>query len=107
MAKIEIKHNPHLTKENLMELFREHFNGKYEVYMTKTIGNDFVVKKSRMAGVFLKLKQKGQKTQILYTRAAPSAIFRALFLLPVFLASRDVQKDVKTFLETAPEFKSQ
>ncbi len=106
MAKIEIRHNPQLTKEYLMEVFRLHFTGKYEVYMTKVVDRDFVVKKSGMSGVFLKLKNKDEKTQVVFNRNAPSAIFRGLFgFIPLLFSGHDVMKDVRTFLETAQEFK--
>ena len=106
IAKIDIKHVPQVTKDSLMESFHEHFKGKYEVYMTKVIDRDFVVKKSGMSGVFLKLKQKDGKTQVVYNRNAPSALFRGLLgIIMLLFVGRDVMQDVKTYLETMRYFK--
>lgn len=106
MPKVQVRHNPALTKEGLKDIFEKQFQGKYEVYMTKVIDRDFVVKKSGMAGVFLKLKQKDDGTVIVYNRNAPSAIWRGLLgIYPYLFAGRDVERDVKAFIETSKELK--
>lgn len=106
MAKLEIKHNPELTKEKLIELFCQHFNGKYEVYPTKVIDRDFVVMKSAISGVFVKLKQKNGRTEIVFNSDAPSALLRMFTgILIRFFADQAVMQDVRTFLESSPDFK--
>ncbi len=46
MATIIVSDHPELTKERALELFRNHFSGKYEVQERNGTFNDFVVKKS-------------------------------------------------------------
>ena len=103
MAKLEIRHNPQLTKERLVELFQQHFKGKYEVYLSKTPGCDFIVKKSGLSGVFVKLIQKQGKTQVTLYRYAPSVILRGP--ITMLFAGYDVMREVKAFMETSQEFK--
>jgi hypothetical protein len=104
MASEMIKLNPGLTKEKLQEIFSKQFAGKYEVYSTKWPNFDFVVKKSAFAGVFVKLKQKKDKTEVVYFQDAPNALVRAsVGVLIKILAGKDVFKDVTNLLKTSPE----
>ena len=61
MAVVTIKHKPELTAEAAMSIFQKGFTGKYEVYKWNRPGGvrDFVVKKSNLIGVAVKLKLKG------------------------------------------------
>lgn len=110
MAKIVIRHNPSLTKEKLLELFQKRFGGTYEVYETKLLGADLVVKKSGYTGVSVKLVQKSDTTFIRFGAFAPSAWVRImLYGLIMYLFVRKSWKaltaEVKQFIETEPAFK--
>ncbi len=106
MTKIEIKYNPKLTKEKLMDIFSKYFNDKYEIYPTKLLGVDFFVKKSAVSGVVVGLKQKQGKTLIKLQRLSPSLLVRFIGWLPTMIfAGRGVMNDVKEFLNTEQEFK--
>ena len=110
MAKITLRHNPSLTKDKLLELFQKRFGGTYEVYETKLLGADLVVKKSGYTGVAVKLLQKSDSTAIRYGAFAPSAWVRVLLYgLIMYLFVRNGWKaltaEVKEFIETEPAFK--
>ena len=103
MAKIEIKHNPGLTKEKLLEIFQKHFQGKYEVLSAKSmINRDFVVKKTGMSGVFVKLKQTDKATEIVYNKDCPSVLWRAIPIMRM-VGKKDVMADVTSLLNTLPK----
>ena len=106
MPKTIIHHNPELLKEKVMEMFQNHFSGKYEVYKSNLIGADFVVKKSGWTGVSVRLVQKKDKTMLVYAAFAPSAAVRILLmgLIPMLVCYatvwKDIQKEVKEFIES-------
>lgn len=106
MAVVNIPHKPQLTKEQSQELFRKHFEGKYQVEDFKGLFRDFMVVKSPFIGVALKLEQTERETKFVYSGVAPRWWARVLLgALVVALFSGAVAKDVKEYLETAPEFK--
>jgi hypothetical protein len=106
MPKLQIRHQPDLTKERFLEILQKQFQGKYEVYHTKVIDRDVCIKQSSMSGVFLKLKQKDDRTEIVYNRNAPSAVWRGLLgIWPYLFAGRPLEREVKQYLESAQEFK--
>lgn len=93
-----------------MKIFQKHFTGKYEVYMTKLLGTDFVVKKSAWVGVAVKLKQKAAKTSFVFNYLIPSALIRVLFagLITVLIlrsSLKTMENEVRSFIEGAAEFK--
>jgi hypothetical protein len=100
MAKIEIHHDPGLTKDKLLKIFQKHFEGKYEVSPTKSmINRDFVVIKTGRSGVFVKLKQESDKTVVVFNKDSPSLFWRAF---PIFRGTggKDVEADVESFLQS-------
>ena len=100
MAKIEINHDPGLTKEKLLEIFQKQFEGKYEVFPTKSmINRDFIVKKSGRSGVFVKLKQESNKTVVVFNKDCPSLFWRAIPILRI-MGGKDVKADVESFLQS-------
>ncbi len=103
-CKIEIAHNPELTKEKLLDIFSQEYN---DVYMTKLIGVDFFVKESEMSGVLVTLKQKNGKTEISLIKNAPSFWLRTILfgLLPIIFAGDELMMNVKSFIETNEVFK--
>jgi hypothetical protein len=110
MAVVHVKHHPELTAEKAMEIFKKGFAGKYQVYMAKSGMRDFSIKKSSMIGVAVKLKQEKDKTAFIYTDIIPSMLMALLFASIWYtLLNRSkyqaMVKEVKTFIENAPEFK--
>lgn len=110
MAVVHLKHHPELTAEKAMEIFKKGFAGKYEVYIAQSGMRDFSIKKSSMIGVAVKLKQEKDKTTFIYTDIIPSMLMALLFASVWYtLLNRSryqaMVKEVKTFIENAPEFK--
>ena len=110
MVKVVIRHNPSLTKDKVLELFRGHFGGRYEVYATRLLGMDLVVKKSGSTGVSLKLVQKSDETFFRFGAFAPSAAFRLLFygVIPYFVMRRKwraMEAEIKAYIESEPAFR--
>ena len=110
MAVIHVKHQPELTAEKAMEIFKKGFAGKYEGYMAKSGLRDFTIKKSSLIGVAVKLKQEKDKTTFIYTDMIPSMLMALLFASVWYtLLNRSkyqaMVNEVKTFIESAPGFK--
>jgi hypothetical protein len=112
MASVTIKHKPELTAEAAMSIFQKGFTGKYEVYKWNRPGGvrDFVVKKSNLIGVAVKLKQEKEETSFTFVDIIPSMLMTFMFAgLWYVLISRSSYKammnEVKTFIENEPEFK--
>ena len=110
MAKITIAHHPELTVDGAIEVFRDHFAGKYEVRKTRDILSDFELQKSAGTGVKLKLRQDRDGTRFTYTASVPSFLLRLFFVNLtgwLFLRSswKELEEEVGAFIENAPEFK--
>ena len=109
MPKLPIRHDPNITPEQVMQIFQEQFQGKYEVYPTKLIGADFVMKKSAWTGVVVRLLKKGDRTLLRFNPIAPSTLCRVLLagLLPyliLYLTSwKGITKEVRAFVEGSPK----
>lgn len=79
MPKLELKHNPELTKEQLYEVLSTQLADKgYEIGLSKLIGADIYIKKTGWVGVSIKLVQRSNSTFIRYAGYAPSAAVRLL-----------------------------
>jgi hypothetical protein len=112
MAVVTITHKPELTSQEAMNIFQKGFSGKYEVYKWNRAGGarDFVVKKSNLVGVAVKLKQEKDKTSFTFVDIIPSMLFTLLFAslwYVIFMRGQytAMVNEVKTFIENAPEFK--
>ncbi len=108
MAKIQIRHNPDLTTDEVMRLFSDKFRSRYEIYPTKLIGSDFVVKKSGWTGIAVKLLQKKDKTLLRYGAFAPSVFVRLFFggIILIFLYFtrwKKMQNEIKDFITSSAE----
>lgn len=105
MAKIQLRHNPTLTKELLAEALKKHFEPMgYEVGMSSLIGADIYVKKNNWVGCTLKLKQKADSTTVIANGYTPSILYRILFygLLTIIILSpkwRALIAEIRAFLE--------
>ena len=109
MAVTEIAHKPELTKEQARELFAKHFEGRYKVEKWKglgTISRDFVIERNPFIAVTVKLEQGTNDTKFVYSGIAPKLWARLLVsgLLSYFLWN-GLTREVRTFIESAPEFK--
>ena len=119
--KVELRHNPELTVEQAMEIFRTHFGAKYEVYRIKVRRGLFMVKKSAWTGVRVTLVQTKEATHFNLGSDMPSVALRILMffcvLIPglwpalfVFLyiwnqrCVKPLQNEVKQFITAAPDF---
>ena len=110
MAVIKIGEMPQLTPERAMEVFAEHFAGRYQVQPTKIRRRDFVVKKSEWAGVAVRVKQDQTGASFVFTALMPNALLRVLFgglASYLFLRSewKALEAEIADFIENAPEFK--
>ena len=116
---VTVAHHPELTPVNAMEIFQKHFSGKYKVRKIKrTIARDFIICKSSLVGVRVKLRQKDNKTSFIFDGDAPNALAAVCFwiflgILPaviIYLIAfkpklRAMEMEVKSYIENAPEFK--
>jgi len=110
MIKVVIRHNPSLGKDKVLELFERHFGDRYQVYATKLVGMDLVVKKSGSTGVSLKLVQKSDETFVRFGAFAPSPAFRLLLygVIPYFILRRrwrEMEAEIKSYIESEPAFR--
>jgi len=105
MAVMTIAHKPELTKEQVKEVFRKHFEGKASVEDFRGLFRDFVVIKNPFVGVSVKLDQDSNETKIVYTGYAPAWWARAtLGTLLGFMLWNGLTNQVEEVIKTAPEF---
>jgi hypothetical protein len=108
MAVTAIAHKPNLTREQVRDLFARKFEGKYAVAdwtgMPRGM-RDFMVVKSGLVAVTVKLEQSANETKLVYSGFTPKLWARALLgvVASVFLWN-GLTSEVKQFIETAPEF---
>jgi len=111
MAVATITHKPDLTKEQVMDVFRRHFEGKYRVEPHSGVLRDFIVIKNSLVGVGVTLQQEEHATKLIYTGNTPrpwagalvgaSLGILALLTMPLY---NGLTKEVREFIETSPEF---
>lgn len=108
MAVSTVAHKPDLTKEQVREIFRAHFEPRcrIEEWKSPLVARDFVVVKNPFVGVAVKLEQGQTDTKFVYGGVAPRVWARLLFsgLLSIFLWN-GLTNEVRQFIESAPEFK--
>ena len=72
MAERSLGHRPNLTADALMKLFENHFADKYDIYPTpgdvpwSLRNTDFIIRKSDIAAIGVRLKQQKSDTKIEY-----------------------------------------
>ena len=105
MAVTKIAHKPNLNAVAAMEIFRNHFDGKYKVNEFKGLFRDFVVEKNPWVGVGVRLEQSDGQTKFNYNGMCPKWWARALLgpLFGIFLWN-GITGEVRQFIENAPEF---
>ncbi len=121
MPQVKARHNPELTAEQAMQIFRTHFGTKYEIYRRKVRSGLLVIKKSAWTGVRVRLIQKKDATYFDLGDDMPSMALRGLFVFLVFIPAlwpalfiflyiwrkrcfKPLLNEVKQFIATAPEF---
>ena len=110
MAKVDVGHHPELTVDQAIQLFRNHFGTKYEVYPTKLLRRDLVVKRSGWTAVGVKLEQQQNSTSFVFTAFIPSVLLQLFFgsLVAILILRstwKNMEAEVQSFIEGASEFK--
>jgi len=109
MGTVEIAHHSEMTPEGTMQVFRSHFGSKYDVYMTRLPGWDFVVKKSGWTGVAVKLKQENAGTSFVLWRCTPGVLQKflggPLLTLILWRRLKALEEEVRVFITNAADFR--
>ena len=116
MATVTVNHDPNLTADQVMELFRSHFAGRYEVYKTKLAMRDFVVKKSGWTGVGVRLRQDSSATSFVFTAISPAKMARILPVLLIGIGAliilltlrpswKAMEQEIRSFIESSADLK--
>ena len=121
MLKVELSHNPELTVEQVMQIFRDRFGDRYKIYRIKVRRGLFMVKKSAWTGVRVTLVQTKETTHfnlggdippvtlriLLFFCALIPALWPALLVFWLIWNNRcfkPLQNEVKQFIAAAPDF---
>jgi hypothetical protein len=116
---VMVTYHPELTPADAMDIFRKHFSGKYKVRkIRRTTARDFIICKSTLVGVRVKLEQKEGKTSFIFDGDAPNTLaavffWMLLFVIPAIVIYlivfqpklRAMEAEVRSYIENAPEFK--
>ena len=116
---VMVAHHPELTWQDAMRIFQQHFNGKYKVRKIKrTIARHFIICKSPLIGIRVKLEQTKDRTSFVFDGDAPNALLAVLFWMGlgilisviIYLTAlkprlKSMENEVKSYIENAPEFK--
>ncbi len=111
MPKHVVTQNTGLTSDQASAKFREHFGQTYEIYDTKLIGADFILKKSGWTGIAFKVINKKDRAILRYNAMAPSFLVRFLFfglitwVILYFVSWKPMQEEMASFIAECPEFK--
>jgi hypothetical protein len=110
-AKRVMPRRPDLTPETLLPVLQQGFAaGRYQVYPTKLLGADLVIKKSAWTGIALKIKHTDQNTVLRYGPFSPSAGVRMLMmgLIPLLIiygkSWKPMMTEFREFLDRTPQF---
>jgi hypothetical protein len=94
-----------MTKEQVQQIFEDHFRDKYPVKKMSSPFRDFFVEKSAFVAVAVKLEQTEKETRFVYNGFSPRWWARALLgALIGPMMSGGLTKEVKELLETGPQF---
>lgn len=116
--KVTVAHHPELTPQTAMEIFQKHFGNRYRVRkIHRTIARDFIICKSSLTGIRVKLEQREGSTSFIFDGEAPNALLAILFWLCLGIAIaiivyltvlkprlQEMEDEVRQYLEQAPEF---
>ena len=73
MAKFKIN-NPNLSADDVLSVMARRFEPQYEVYSTRMFGADFVIKKSGLVGLGVRVKNENDSTVITTIPFTPSVL---------------------------------
>ncbi len=109
MASKDFQPKSDLTLEKFMEICKKKFPND-EIYLTKLIGADFVIKRTNWTGLAVKFKKNGASVQIKYNGLSPAAWARLLSAglimgILYFTSFKAMVTEFGQFLDTAPELK--
>ena len=103
MATLSVGKRPDLTKERVIEDFKQHFSG-CKVYPTRVVMRDFIIEWSAVTGVGVHLVQNDEGTTFVYTGMIPNVLVRALgsLLLMVLFrgGSKNKEQEVAAFIQS-------
>ena len=116
---VMVAHHPELTWKDAMGIFQTHFSGKYKVRKIKrTIARHFIICKSPLIGIRVKLEQKKDRTSFILDGDASNFLLGVLFwvclgllisaiihLIALRPKLKTMENEVKSYIENAPEFK--
>ncbi len=116
MANRSLGHRPNLTADALMKLFENHFADKYDIYPTPrdvpwSLSNtDFIIRKSDIAAIGVRLKQQKSDTKIEYkgdwVKDPPFSWFvpyRIVLAARAWLHTAPMEGEVGEFIDTGLE----
>ena len=112
MPVVTVAHQPDLSVEKALEVFSNHFAGKYSVYKTRRPLLHLVVRKSAWTAVGVRLRQGSNTTRFGFGAFLPSFFLTFLlvglvtYLILYFASWRDMEREVENFILNAPEFKA-
>ena len=112
MVNVNIGHNPSLTHEKAMEIFRKHL--QYEVTTEKVWGNYFLVIRDNLVSAAIKVKQKENETIIEIRGYIHEFYMRLLLIIICFIPyyivwlgpAASFAKEIAKFIETCPDFRT-
>ncbi len=85
--KVELRHNPELTIEQAMQIFRSHFGNKYKIYRRRVRRRFrfFMIEKSAWTGIRVTLVQTKDATRFDLGSDMPSAPLQVPFIVSAFI----------------------
>lgn len=105
--KVDLGRRPDLTVDSLLKQLKREFGKEFEIYPTKLLGADIIIKKSAWTGLAIKLKKDAQGNANLgFNPLMPSAGARILAtgLIPILILWKRSWKPLierfKDFLRT-------
>jgi hypothetical protein len=120
MPQVKARHNPELTAEQAMQIFRIHFSGRYKIHWSGVSRSAFLIRRSAWTGVRTRLIHKKSEIYFQLSEDVPSTGLRVLgFLMvlipalwPVLLvlyiwakrSTKPLLNEVSQFITTEPEF---
>lgn len=103
MATLNVGTRPDLTPEKALDAFTRRFGETYKVHSTRVLMRDFIVEKSMLAGVSVRVKQGSDGATFVYTATIPNPIARVLLgglVSYLFMGgARALEAEVKEFIQ--------
>ena len=113
MAQFKIDKPVDISVDAAIEALNGEFGGRYEIYPTKLLGADLIIKKTGWTGVSVRFMKKKDKTLVRYAAMSPSAGVRmlGLGLIPILIlwatTWKKMQAEIGAFIEQSPVFRGE